>query len=242
MFAGTASTWPRTCRGARALFTTRRGRRVRRAVRVAATSATRWRPSGDTPRPSRRTAPVLAQAAGVPDAFAQGRQVHGAGVAARPTDRRAADGRRRRPPPARTSRAIVLAADCLPVALAGAAAAVAMVHAGWRGLAGGVAARAALRCARSARGPVARRDRAGRRRVLLRGRRRGARGVRRLGAPRAAARSTSRRSPRARLHAAGRRRGRTTRALHDLREPRAVLLPPARRRRTGRQAGVAWRS
>ena len=50
--------------------------------------------------------------------------------------------------------ALVLVADCLPVALAGDGA-VAMVHCGWRGLAGGIVARgvAALREA-GARGPV----------------------------------------------------------------------------------------
>jgi YfiH family protein len=76
--------------------------------------------------------------------FVYGRQVHGThvGVADAPTEdegvalREEADGwatARRGVAP------LVLTADCLPVAIAGRGA-VAMVHAGWRGLAGGVIA------------------------------------------------------------------------------------------------------
>ena len=62
------------------------------------------------------------------------RQVHGAGVATDDDPRPDADGQ----VTARTDvAATVLVADCLPVALA-TPHAVAMVHAGWRGLAGGV--------------------------------------------------------------------------------------------------------
>lgn len=83
----------------------------------------------------------VAAVVGVPrERFAHGRQVHGTTVrradspaepGAAPTD---ADGQ------ATSSRgvaAMVMAADCLPIALS-ADGAVAMVHAGWRGLANGV--------------------------------------------------------------------------------------------------------
>ncbi|HXB16571.1 MAG TPA: polyphenol oxidase family protein [Solirubrobacteraceae bacterium] len=76
------------------------------------------------------------------DGLARGYQVHGTRVliASTRNDGRAqhklesADGQATA---ARSLGAMVLAADCLPVAL-GAPRAVAMVHAGWRGLAGGV--------------------------------------------------------------------------------------------------------
>jgi len=85
----------------------------------------------------------VAGLAGIPgERFAQGRQVHGATV------------RRLREPPSdgepqpgdgqatsvRGVATIVLTADCLPVALVGRGA-VAMLHCGWRGLAGGIVPR-----------------------------------------------------------------------------------------------------
>ena len=84
----------------------------------------------------------VARLAGIPrERFAQGRQVHG-------TEVRSLEG----PPPAGEPREadgqatsarglapIVLTADCLPVALV-APGAVAMLHCGWRGLAGGLVA------------------------------------------------------------------------------------------------------
>jgi len=66
--------------------------------------------------------------------FAQGRQVHGTRVVVDADAPQEADGQ---VTTARDVAAIVLAADCLPVALAGPAA-VGVVHAGWRGLAAGV--------------------------------------------------------------------------------------------------------
>jgi YfiH family protein len=74
-------------------------------------------------------------AAGV-ERLAQGRQVHGTRVAADADGVPDADGQvvtRERVAP------IVLVADCVPIALV-APEAVAMLHAGWRGLAGGIVA------------------------------------------------------------------------------------------------------
>jgi YfiH family protein len=68
------------------------------------------------------------------DRLAQGRQVHGARVVVDADGLEEADGQ---VTTAHGVGAIVLTADCLPVALAGPAA-VGMVHAGWRGLAEGV--------------------------------------------------------------------------------------------------------
>ena len=118
--------------------------------------------------------------------------------------------------------AVVLTADCLPVALV-AAQAVAIVHAGWRGLAGGVIAEgvAALR-ELGAHGDDPRRDRSRRRRLLLRDRAGGPRRVRRVrraGAPRRARRPQARRSPPAARRR--RRRGARQRDLHDVRAARA---------------------
>lgn len=106
----------------------------------------------------------LAELVGIaPTSFAHSRQVHGAAVhrvreqpdanwaAARPGDREA-DGQATALPDVA---AVVLVADCLPVALI-ADEAVAMIHAGWRGLSAGVLAEgvAALR-ELGAQGPVA---------------------------------------------------------------------------------------
>ena len=73
---------------------------------------------------------------------------------------------------------MVAVADCLPVAVAGTAG-VAMLHAGWRGLAAGILEEGvgALR-ELGDDGPLAAVIGPGARRLLLRGRRRGARGVR----------------------------------------------------------------
>jgi YfiH family protein len=76
---------------------------------------------------------LVREQAGV-ERLAQGRQVHGARVVVDGRGVEEADGQATT---AREVAAIVLVADCLPVALAGPDA-VAMVHAGWRGLAAGV--------------------------------------------------------------------------------------------------------
>jgi YfiH family protein len=81
---------------------------------------------------------IVADLVGVPvDAVVQGRQVHGAHVERRATADgtvHEADGQATA---ARGLAALVLTADCLPIALI-APGAVAMIHAGWRGLADGV--------------------------------------------------------------------------------------------------------
>jgi polyphenol oxidase len=120
--------------GGRALFTTRRGGVSRGPYESL--NLGRW--TDDDPEAVRRNREILAATVGVPlEAVVQGRQVHGVRVERRATSDGAiseADGQA-------TNRtglaALVLTADCLPVALA-APGAVAMLHAGWRGLADGV--------------------------------------------------------------------------------------------------------
>jgi purine-nucleoside/S-methyl-5'-thioadenosine phosphorylase / adenosine deaminase len=120
--------------GGRALFTTRRGGVSEGAY--ASLNLGRW--TDDDADAVDRNRQILADTIGVPlDAVVQGRQVHGARV-----ERRAgaggalteADGQATG---AKGLAALVLTADCLPIALISAHA-VAMVHAGWRGLADGV--------------------------------------------------------------------------------------------------------
>ena len=71
-----------------------------------------------------------------PDQVVFARQVHGTDLIEHPSDRREADGHVVRSPGLAP---LVFVADCLPVALSGPRG-VAMVHAGWRGLAGGILA------------------------------------------------------------------------------------------------------
>jgi purine-nucleoside/S-methyl-5'-thioadenosine phosphorylase / adenosine deaminase len=125
--------------GARALFTTRRGgvsTGPYESLNLGKQTGDEWeRVSANRDR--------LACAAGIPrDRFAQGRQVHGTTVRRLHDPPDSAE-----EPPAADGQAtalsglaaVVLVADCLPIALA-APGAVAMVHAGWRGLADGVVA------------------------------------------------------------------------------------------------------
>jgi polyphenol oxidase len=125
--------------GAHVLFTTRRGGVS--AGPYASLNLGLW--TEDDPAHVGINRDRLADAVGIARGrFAQGRQVHGTRVRAldAPPDPHEipapADGQA-------TSVAgvapIVLTADCLPIALASAGA-VAMVHAGWRGLSGGVLA------------------------------------------------------------------------------------------------------
>jgi YfiH family protein len=129
--------------GGTALFTTRRGG-VSRGPFASLNLGVRTDDDAERVRANRER--VRAQA-GV-ERLVQGRQVHGTGIAVDADEVREADGQV-------TTRigvaAMVLTADCLPVALAGPGA-VGVVHAGWRGLSAGVleAGVAAL-----GRGPVA---------------------------------------------------------------------------------------
>jgi len=120
--------------GGRALFTTRRGGVSEGAY--ASLNLGRW--TDDDADAVRANRERIAATVGVPlDAVVQGRQVHGDRVARRA----AADGALEEADGQATAERglapLVLTADCLPIALISPHA-VAMVHAGWRGLAGGV--------------------------------------------------------------------------------------------------------
>jgi YfiH family protein len=123
--------------GGRALFTTRRGGVSEGPY--ASLNLGRW--TDDDNDAVHRNRELLAAAVGVPlDAIAQGRQVHGSRVERVAGERPAGaeppevDGLATRD----EGRALlVLTADCLPIALIGRQA-VAMLHAGWRGLADGI--------------------------------------------------------------------------------------------------------
>jgi YfiH family protein len=122
---------------ARAVFTTRRGGCSRSPYDTFNLGLT----TDDALEAVRANRTMLADSLGV--AFLYGRQVHGATVktSMRPTGPRAAlpeaDGHATSTPGVAP---LVLTADCLPIAVAGDRA-VAMLHAGWRGLATGVIAR-----------------------------------------------------------------------------------------------------
>jgi len=123
--------------GGRALFTTRRGG-VSEAP-YESLNLGRW--TEDDPQAVAENRRRVAATIGLtPDAIAQGRQVHGPRVekvchapdpSADPVE---ADGQATS---LRDVATLVLTADCLPIALISSKA-VAMVHAGWRGLANGV--------------------------------------------------------------------------------------------------------
>lgn len=120
--------------GGRALFTTRRGGVSQGAY--ASLNLGRW--TDDDAQAVDRNRRIVAAAVGVPlDAVVQGRQVHGSRVERRAT----ADGAINEADGQATATnglaLLVLTADCLPVALIGERA-VAMLHAGWRGLADGI--------------------------------------------------------------------------------------------------------
>jgi len=141
--------------GGRVLFTTRRGGVSEGPY--ASLNLGRW--TDDDPDAVRRNRTILAEQVGVPlGAVVQGRQVHGARV----------ERRTERPAPGREPiesdgqataaaglAALVLTADCLPVALA-VPGAVAMLHAGWRGLADGILEEGveAVRVLGGATGPI----------------------------------------------------------------------------------------
>jgi YfiH family protein len=142
--------------GATALFTTRRGG----VSQGPYDSLNVGRSTGDEPERVTANRERVAQAAGVAwERFAVGNQVHGTAVArvgaapVRGSDAWAeADGQATA---LSDVAALVFVADCLPIALA-APGAVAMLHGGWRGLAGGIVAEgvAALRELAPDGGPV----------------------------------------------------------------------------------------
>jgi polyphenol oxidase len=120
--------------GGRALFTTRRGGVSEGAY--ASLNLGRW--TDDDPDAVRANRERIADAIGLPlDALLQGRQVHGTRVERRTDADGALNEADGQATAARGLAALVLTADCLPIALI-ADDAVAMVHAGWRGLADGV--------------------------------------------------------------------------------------------------------
>lgn len=119
--------------GGRALFTTRRGGVSQGPY--ASLNLGRW--TEDDPRAVDENRERLAATLDLPlDAIVQGRQIHEAFVrrATGPAPPEDADGQATATAGLAT---MVLAADCLPIALV-APEAVAMLHAGWRGLAAGV--------------------------------------------------------------------------------------------------------
>ncbi len=188
--AGRASTSARPLPGGRALFATRRG-----GVSAAPyDSLNLGRMTADDPDAVAENHARLAAAAGAaPGRMLYGRQVHGADVrrvTEPPAPDRAVTEEDGQATALAGHPALVFVADCLPVLLAAkrsgderaarGRSAVAAVHAGWRGLAGGVIAEgvAALReRRRHRRGHRA--DRSGRARLLLRDRRGGPRRLRR---------------------------------------------------------------
>lgn len=120
--------------GARALFTTRRGGYSRGPY--ASLNLGRW--TDDEPAAVQRNREAVQDDLG--SRFAYGRQVHGTAIelAGTATKQPAeADGQ---VTVTRGVAPMVLTADCLPIALAGGGV-VAMLHAGWRGLVGGIVAR-----------------------------------------------------------------------------------------------------
>ncbi|MDQ6836120.1 MAG: polyphenol oxidase family protein [Actinomycetota bacterium] len=141
--------------GARAVFTTRRGG----VSRGPYESLNLGRLTDDDPEAVARNRQIVQAELRAPVAFV--RQIHGTTVVAltsargedvAPDELIPADGQ----VTARAGQALaVLTADCLPVAIA-APGAVAMLHAGWRGLAGGIIA-AGVRALRDlgASGPLA---------------------------------------------------------------------------------------
>lgn len=120
--------------GGRALFTTRRGGVSKGAY--ASLNLGRW--TDDDADAVNRNRQILADHLDLPlEAVVQGRQVHGSRVEQRATPDGAINEADGQATAAHNVAALVLTADCLPVALI-AENAVAMLHAGWRGLADGV--------------------------------------------------------------------------------------------------------
>ncbi|HEU4657438.1 MAG TPA: polyphenol oxidase family protein [Capillimicrobium sp.] len=124
--------------GARALFSTRRGGVSTGPFASLNLGRTTAEGDGDDPAAIAENRTRLAAAAGVAELNLT-RQVHATAIA---TDDAALDEADGRVTARAGMAATVLVADCLPVAIAGPGA-VAMLHAGWRGLAGGILRRGA---------------------------------------------------------------------------------------------------
>ena len=120
--------------GARAVFTTRRGGHS--APPFDSLNLGRW--TDDDPAAVERNRETAAAIAGVPlDRVVQGRQVHGTHVEVVDRVPHAIVDADAVVTALQDVAALVLTADCMPIALA-TPSKVAMVHAGWRGLADGV--------------------------------------------------------------------------------------------------------
>ena len=139
--------------------------------------------------------------------------------------------------------ALVFVADCLPIALA-ADGAVAALHGGWRGLAGGIVAEGVRGAARGRRrGAGRRRDRPGRARLLLRGRRGGPRAFAHVPDARVGERNLDLAAvARHELAEAGRRGGPRRSGSARSAGPDLFFSHRADGGVTGRQAGVVWRA
>ena len=241
--APTATTSPPTCPAARSCSPpaaaasprARSPRSTSAGSRTTATPTSTPTASGSPPRPATRAS-----------ASSTGARSTGRACAARPS----------RPGPARPAAeedgqatalddvaALVFTADCLPVMLV-ADGAVAALHGGWRGLAGGIVAEgvAALRDL-GADGPITAALGPGGARLLLRGRRGGPRplrGLRRAGR-RAQPRPRGRR-PGAARGGRGRRRSTTSGCARSAPTRTCSSPTAATSGVTGRQAGVVWRA
>ena len=224
-FAGRATTSPSPLPGARALFTTRRGGVSEGPY--ATLNLGLWTdddPGAVSENRERVAAPRRDRARALRSRVARST----APRCARSTSRRPGEPRRVRRPgdePSTGWRPVVLVADCLPIALAGPGRS-AMLHAGWRGLAGGIVAAgvAALRRRAAARRP---RSGPGAGAVLLRGGRGGPHRVRATSA-RTSGDGRNARPQGDRRDAAARGRGGggpRRRPVHDLRRPRRCSSP-----------------
>ncbi|HEY8584859.1 MAG TPA: polyphenol oxidase family protein [Capillimicrobium sp.] len=137
--------------GARALFSTRRGGLSEGPFASLNLGRTTDDPAGDDPAAiAANRARLAAASAGEGSALRIAPQVHATAIATDDEPLAEADGQVTWTPGVA---ATVLVADCLPVAIVGPGG-VAMLHAGWRGLAGGILRLGAERLAARRPGPL----------------------------------------------------------------------------------------